>query len=178
VEPDPFLNLTAGEKKLAAEFFAKSKNRKVGLFLGGRGIRKWETGKWFETGRKLADRGFSVFIFYGTEEEKEAGAFTPQAGIKVVEPGPIREFAAMLSGLDLFIASATGPLHLASALGVPVVGLYFPPDLPKRYAPPGKVKTLLYKEKNGMTPDFVAETALKILAPSGKMPVQAERAAR
>lgn len=178
VELEPLLNLVAGEKKKVADFFAGSKNANVGLFLGGRGIRKWEAGKWFDLARKLVDKGCSVFVFYGPDEKGETGLFVSQTGIKLVEPRPVREFAALLSGLDLFIACATGPLHLASALGAPVVGLYFPPDLPERYAPPGKQKTILYKEKNEMTPDFVADAAMKMLKPSGKGAGQVERAVR
>jgi ADP-heptose:LPS heptosyltransferase len=178
VELVRLLHLTAEEKKPASDFFAGKKSPKIGLFLGGRGIRKWEAGKWFETARKLVEKGFAVFVFYGPDERGEAGLFASRAGMKLVEPRPLREFAAILSGLDSFIACATGPLHLASALGVPVIGLYFPPDLPERYAPPGKQKTILYKEKSAMISDLVIETAMRMLKPSGKTAVQTERAVR
>ncbi len=178
LELESLLNLTEAEKKLAEAVFAGSKSPKIGLFLGGRGIRKWGMENWFEVVGKLAEKGFSVFLFYGPEERGEAGRFASLSGINWVEPRPIREFAAMLSGLDLFLACATGPLHLASALGVPVAGLYFPPDLPERYTPPGKLKTILYKERSEMTPDFVAQAAVKMLAPSGKTAAPVEQAAR
>ncbi len=178
VEVETLLNLTQMEKKLAAEFFAESKKPKVGLFLGGRGIKKWETEKFAETARMFAGKGFSVFVFYGPAGKNEGLNFSTFAGAHLITPRPLREFAAILSGLDLLIASDTGPLQLASALGVPVVGLYFPPDLQERYAPPGKRKTILYEEKNGMTPDFVVNAAMKMLKPAGKAAVQAERAVR
>jgi len=50
------------------------------------------------------------------------------------ETGSILELAALYEACDLVIGVDTGPLHLAAALGVPVVGLYGPKD-PAIYAP-------------------------------------------
>jgi ADP-heptose:LPS heptosyltransferase len=58
-------------------------------------------------------------------------------GIVVPEMG-LRALAAFLRGCDLFVGGDSGPLHLASALGVPVLGLYGPSD-PVRNGPFGDV---------------------------------------
>jgi ADP-heptose:LPS heptosyltransferase len=50
------------------------------------------------------------------------------------ETGSILHLAAIYEECDLVIGADTGPLHLAAALGVPVVGLYGPKD-PAIYAP-------------------------------------------
>ena len=42
--------------------------------------------------------------------------------------------AALLARLDLFITGDTGPMHLAAAVGAPIVAL-FGPSNPKRYGP-------------------------------------------
>jgi ADP-heptose:LPS heptosyltransferase len=49
------------------------------------------------------------------------------------------ELIALLASFDGFVASSTGPLHIASATGTPVVGLYSPifVNLPDRWGPIG-----------------------------------------
>ena len=42
--------------------------------------------------------------------------------------------AAVLERIDLLITGDTGPMHLAAALGTPIVAV-FGPSLPSRYAP-------------------------------------------
>jgi heptosyltransferase-2 len=36
----------------------------------------------------------------------------------------IEEMAALISSLDLFITNDTGPMHVAAALGIPVVAIF------------------------------------------------------
>jgi ADP-heptose:LPS heptosyltransferase len=45
--------------------------------------------------------------------------------------------AALLARLDLLITGDTGPMHLAGAVGTPVVAIFGPSD-PKRYALRGR----------------------------------------
>jgi ADP-heptose:LPS heptosyltransferase len=44
--------------------------------------------------------------------------------------------AAALERLDLFVTGDTGPMHLAAAVGTPIVSIFGPSD-PARYAPQG-----------------------------------------
>jgi len=44
--------------------------------------------------------------------------------------------AAVLERLDLFVTGDTGPMHLAHAVGTPIVAVFGPSD-PARYAPRG-----------------------------------------
>lgn len=55
-------------------------------------------------------------------------------GIVVAPPTDIRQMMALLGMARVVIGGDTGPLHLAVALGVPVVGLYGP-TLPERNGP-------------------------------------------
>ncbi|MAC16729.1 MAG: hypothetical protein CMC97_00305 [Flavobacteriales bacterium] len=51
----------------------------------------------------------------------------------------LMELLALQSHAALVVASSTGPLHTASAMGIPVLGLYHsePPAWPQRWAPIG-----------------------------------------
>jgi ADP-heptose:LPS heptosyltransferase len=55
------------------------------------------------------------------------------------------EFIALLSRADLFISNSTGPLHIAAAVGAPVIGLYpnNKPMTPVRWAPITDKKIIL-----------------------------------
>lgn len=48
----------------------------------------------------------------------------------------LQELAHLLAGAWKVVATDSGPMHLAAAMGVPVVGI-FGPDTPRRYGPPG-----------------------------------------
>ena len=56
------------------------------------------------------------------------------AAVLAPETHSIQQLAALYEVADLMLAGDTGPLHLAAALGVPVVGLYGPKD-PAIYGP-------------------------------------------
>ena len=46
----------------------------------------------------------------------------------------VEGLVALLDAADLVASNDTGPVHLASALGVPVLGLYGP-NTPRLYGP-------------------------------------------
>jgi ADP-heptose:LPS heptosyltransferase len=46
------------------------------------------------------------------------------------------DLAGLLAELDLLVTSDTGPMHVASAVGTPLVALFGPAD-PRRYGPRG-----------------------------------------
>jgi ADP-heptose:LPS heptosyltransferase len=50
--------------------------------------------------------------------------------------------AAVIQRLDLLVIGDTGPMHLANAVGTPIVAIFGPSD-PRRYAPRGVRDTLI-----------------------------------
>ncbi len=163
------LTLTAEEKRKASEFYSRRDAPRVGVFLGGRGEKRWEVEKWLAVAEKLAGWGCSVYLFYGPDEEG-IGVVNAK-GITAVAPKPVREFAALLSGLDLFVAVDSGPLHLASALNVPVLGVYFSSD-PVRFAPMGERKTIIVEDKAVLRAERVAEMAMEMLEAAESKPAK------
>ncbi len=57
----------------------------------------------------------------------------------------LKELIALLEKADLVIANSTGPLHLAAAVGTPVIGIYPPcaPMHPRRWGPYGQLENVL-----------------------------------
>ncbi|HEX6178908.1 MAG TPA: lipopolysaccharide heptosyltransferase I [Thermoanaerobaculia bacterium] len=88
-------------------------------------------------------RGRTV-VAWGPGEEDLATAI----GGDVAPPTNLRELAALLAGASLVVGADTGPLHLAAALGVPVVGLYGPTD-PRRNGPYGQIASTVDHYRSG-----------------------------
>jgi ADP-heptose:LPS heptosyltransferase len=57
----------------------------------------------------------------------------------------IRQFATIAKKATLFIGNDSGAMHIASAVGTPVVAL-FGPSSPQEWAPRGGPAEILYKE--------------------------------
>jgi ADP-heptose:LPS heptosyltransferase len=66
-------------------------------------------------------------------------------GVPVVDAAgglDVPTLAGVLARLDLFVTSDTGPMHLAAAVGTPVVAL-FGPAQPARYGPRASVERIV-----------------------------------
>jgi heptosyltransferase-1 len=101
-------------------------------------IKQWDPERFGRTAIRLAsERGARCLVTWGPGE-RELAQRVVAASEGTAELGPqtgsILELAALYQACDLVIGADTGPLHLAAALGVPVVGLYGPKD-PAIYAP-------------------------------------------
>jgi lipopolysaccharide heptosyltransferase I len=85
--------------------------------------------------RELASRlGHDALAAWGPGEEELAKA----TGARMAPPTNLRELARLLRDAQLVIGGDTGPLHLAAALGTPVIGLYGPTN-PARNGPYGQL---------------------------------------
>jgi heptosyltransferase-1 len=101
----------------------------------GWGAKCWPAERFGQVARALAEWGLSSLINFGpneqalaqTVEQTAAGAASPVSCT-------IGQLIALLRRAGLFVGGDTGPLHLAAALGVPVVALFGPTD-PARNGP-------------------------------------------
>ncbi len=96
---------------------------------------RWETKRWpVEYWARLADllqaRGAKVIIVWGPGEQELASQVADSmAFFPIMAPlTDLKQLLYLLSRVDLVIAGDTGPLHLAAALGTPVIGLFGPTD--------------------------------------------------
>ena len=84
--------------------------------------------------RRLAERGLHVVVNAGPGEEPLAAAIASGSAVSLTATLP--QLIALTRRIALCIGGDTGPLHLACALGRPVVGIYGPTD-PSRNGPFG-----------------------------------------
>ena len=86
---------------------------------------------------KRAD-GAALIAFAGPADAAEARRFVEAAATRAETAlnMSIREAAALMSRCRLLFVNASGPMHIAGALGVPLVAVFGPTD-PRRWAPVG-----------------------------------------
>lgn len=103
----------------------------------GWGAKRWPVERYAEVARALTARGSRVLVNAGPGEEESAATIAEATqGAASSVPATIDQLIALTRRISLLIAGDTGPLHLACALGKPVVGIYGPTD-PGRNGPYG-----------------------------------------
>ena len=103
----------------------------------GWGAKRWPIDRYAEVARTLNASGYSIVVNAGPGEEGLVEELRRSAGdfINRIQP-TLTELIAITRRASLVIAGDTGPLHLASALGRPVVAIFGPTD-PARNGPFG-----------------------------------------
>jgi len=103
----------------------------------GWGAKCWPAERYAALAAELSHRGFATVVNIGPGESKLANAFSSDANARVLHmTGSIGQLIACTRRASLFIGGDTGPLHLAAALNIPVVGIYGPTN-PARNGPYG-----------------------------------------
>jgi heptosyltransferase-1 len=109
---------------------------------GGRVIKQWDVDRFAETATRLTAATGATIVLTGSSDDRpivdRLRSMLPSSVPAIDLAGQIDlvTLAAVLERLDLFITGDTGPMHLAAAVGTPVVAIFGPSD-PRRYAPPG-----------------------------------------
>jgi heptosyltransferase I len=103
----------------------------------GWGAKQWPAERYGEVARRLAEDGVKSLINFGPGEEPLMQAV--ESASKDVAKGTassLTELVALTRRARLFIGGDTGPMHLAAALGIPVVAIFGPTN-PARNGPFG-----------------------------------------
>lgn len=101
----------------------------------GWGAKCWPAERYAEVARSLCSEGLRSVVNFGPGEETLARTVEAEsAGAAVALPSSLGELIAFTRRARLFVGGDTGPMHLATALGVPVVALFGPTD-PARNGP-------------------------------------------
>lgn len=138
--------LDVEHERVAAQLTAHGVEGPFALLNPGGG---WITKRWPPANfGRLADilwerHGLASVVSYGPGEEPlaaEIGATAQRAPVAAF-PTTLREYLALARRATVFIGGDTGPLHLAAAVGTPIVGLYGPTAAERNgpFAPHDKV---------------------------------------
>jgi heptosyltransferase I len=100
------------------------------LHATARAQKEWPQASWIALGQALAARGGSLMVPWGSaaerlRSERIAAAI---AGATVPHWQPLDALARLIEGASFVIGVDTGLLHLAAALGVPLVGIFVGSD--------------------------------------------------
>ena len=96
------------------------------LHATARPEKQWPEERWVALGRNLAARGVELLLPWGSEPERlrseRIAAGIP--GARVPERRPVDAVARRIAGAQFVVGVDTGLLHLATALAVPLVGIF------------------------------------------------------
>lgn len=137
------LRVPDAQRHAAEQILAPLAGRlKVGLHVsGGRAIKQWPEARFREVaGRLVRDRSAGIVLTGGPADSAQVDivrmALPADRVVDVSRGTDLLTTAAVIAELDLFVTGDTGPMHLANAVGTPVVAVFGPSD-PRRYAPRG-----------------------------------------
>ena len=136
---EPLLPVDAGAESWADDLLPPAANQPAVLINPGAGwgAKCWPVERYSFVAKELISRGCRVFVNSGPGEQALAEAVARKTGdAATLFSGSLHQLIALTRRMALVIAGDTGPLHLACALGRPVVGIYGPTD-PGRNGPFG-----------------------------------------
>jgi heptosyltransferase-2 len=135
------------EKSLSAAGLSNATERLVLLSPGSAKdpTKRWRAGRFAALGDLLAQRRFTCAIVVGPSEKDlgvaVSGAAKAPLPVLGADLDPVG-LAAVLARARLLVSNDSGPMHLAAAVGTPVVAFFGPTD-PGRTGPTGAPARLL-----------------------------------
>lgn len=128
---------------LAAFLRTRAAGREIAVVNPGTtwATKKWPVARFAEVAAWLArERGLAVFVSWGTDDERrdarEVAELSQCPSVYPLPPTGLDEIAGVIAQARLFVGNDTGPMHLAVALGTPVVAVFGATD-PTRNGPYG-----------------------------------------
>jgi lipopolysaccharide heptosyltransferase II len=164
---------------------------------GGRPSKQWHLDRFAAVARAVAAATGGTVVLTGSAADRAMVddvqaklAGTPMRALAGALDLP--DTAALVSRLDVMITGDTGPMHLAAAMGAPVVALFGPSE-PARYGPRARSERILRVQlpcspcgqvrlppvrcrghvpdcMDGITVEAVVAAALDLLGPSARQP--------
>lgn len=161
--PQMDIRLTEGERKegkdaltrLLAEQASSCKGC-IGLFADATGDKRFDAAWWHR---------FAGTLQHGTNGYTLIEVLSAASVHSLLAPrypcfysGHVRKLAAVLANLSFFVSADCGVMHLASAVGVPTVGIFKTTD-PSKWGPYGGSNCSI--DARGLDPEQVANEALR-----------------
>ena len=140
--PAQWLTVPDAHAREAAALLAGREHPIVAMHApGGRLVKQWDPEHFATVARQLAETRGATLVLTGSAADAGLVAQVKRAlpADRVVDISgttSLLTVAAVLQRCDLMITGDTGPMHLAHAVGTPIVAVFGPSD-PRRYAPRG-----------------------------------------
>ena len=121
---------------------------------GGWTSKRWPPQQYAELIREIEGEGHDVLVTGSPAEELMIRGILQQAQTRRAAyfPSTLPEFIALMRRASLWVGGDTGPLHLAAAVGTPIVAIYGPTN-PARNGPFALSDIVLRPEALGNQPD-------------------------
>jgi heptosyltransferase I len=117
----------------------------------GWGAKCWPAERYAEVVRAVGVHGLRSIVNFGPGEEDLAREVEHHAGgAAIAISSSVADLIALTRRARLLVGGDTGPMHLAAALGIPVVALFGPTD-PARSGPYGNRAIVLRSEASRTT---------------------------
>jgi ADP-heptose:LPS heptosyltransferase len=148
------LRLTTEEHRSAEALLEKFSNQGhlIAFSIGTKvPANDWGISNWAELSSRLAGhlKGWSA-VFIGSSGESELSetclSLWGQRGLNLCGKSSPRVSAAILAKCKLFIGHDSGPMHLASCMGVPCVAIFSARNLPRQWFPRGNKNVIVYNK--------------------------------
>jgi heptosyltransferase-1 len=141
----------------AAEAWAQAEIRRLGVGSfamvtpgAGWGGKQWPAERFGQVARALSAHNLKTLVNAAPGEEPLANVVVQASGGTAVPVAcSIGQLIALTRRARIFIGGDTGPLHLAAALGIPVVAVYGPTD-PARTGPFG-TEAIVFRHEESKT---------------------------
>lgn len=142
----PILVVSQAEREAGAQRWAALPHPRVVIHPGGLSARRWRPEHYRDLAIELVRRGYGVTL---TGNEAERVEFHDTLSSRELPPWglnnmmgllSIRELLAVIANAHVVVSGATGPAHMAAALGIPTVSVFDPRrnNSPVRWKPLGK----------------------------------------
>ena len=141
-EQPPTLVVPSQAQESASRLLAACGQPLIGVHAsGGRAIKQWPIERFGEVARKLIEHTGATIVLTGSADDRAMvqtlkTALPAEHVLDVAGQLDLLTLAGIVERMDLLVTGDTGPMHLAVAVGTPVVAVFGPSD-PARYAPRG-----------------------------------------
>lgn len=129
-------------RRRASELLARTNGPLVAMHVpGGRQVKQWDPDRFAAVAQALIRERGATIVLTGSPDDRPLvarvrGALDPARVVDASTGLDLLTVAAVLERCDLVVTGDTGPMHLAAAVGAPIVAVFGPSD-PSRYAPRG-----------------------------------------
>ena len=128
----PLLQLRPEEQQWAAERLPATKWIAINPGAAYGSAKRWIPERFAKVADQLVSSYGVRIVLTGGPAEQEIGAdivkAMAQEPVNLIGQTSVREMMAVLERCDLMITNDSGPMHVAAALGVPIVAIFGPTD--------------------------------------------------